>query len=134
MQFYICGIVEFGDLHSTHLINIYWASSKKKKERNSRTIDTTITLLSQWMVLTVAQRAEERINWILNGLEDSIQNTVLRREGKRQKVTERRLIRKEEDEGDTAVFGELITENFQKLMKDIKLYIYSWLLNRNNGI
>lgn len=113
-----------------HLLSIF----KKKKERNSRTIDTTITLLSQWMVLTVAQRAEERINWILNGLEDSIQNTVLRREGKRQKVTERRLIRKEEDEGDTAVFGELITENFQKLMKDIKLYIYSWLLNRNNGI
>ena len=95
MQFYICGIVEFGDLHSTHLINIYWASSKKK-ERNSRTIDTTITLLSQGIVLTVAQRAEERTNWILNGLEDSIQNTVLRREGKRQKVTtERRLIRKE---------------------------------------
>ena len=39
---------------------------------------------------------EEIISELEDGSEDSIQNTVLRREGKRQKVTtERRLIRKE---------------------------------------
>ena len=47
---------------------------------------------------------EEIISDLEDGSEDSIQNTVLRHEGKRQKVTERRLIRKEEDEGGSSIW------------------------------
>lgn len=53
------------------------------------------------MGLTVVQRAEERINWIFNGLEDSSRTLLnIETEGKRQKVTERHLISEvEKDEG-----------------------------------